>query len=610
MSHTNIREIELLAPARDAATGREAILHGADAVYIGGPAFGARAAAAVEVADIRELCDFAHIYGARIYVALNTILYDNELAEAEQLVWQLYKAGVDALIVQDMALLRMNLPPIALHASTQTDNRTPEKARELQAAGFSQIVVARELSLVEIASIAQAVTVPLEAFVHGALCVSYSGRCYASQHCFKRSANRGECAQFCRLAFDLVDEKGRAIVQGKHLLSLHDMNRSASLEAMMEAGVSSFKIEGRLKDTSYVKNTVAYYRERIDKIISRQPEKYRRSSFGQSEISFTPDVERSFNRGFTDYFLHKPNVSMASPMSPASRGTFVGTVKECTPKSLRLALEKGIALAAGDGLCYYDREQGLQGFRANRAEGASVFPHQPQRIKIGTRIYRNHDAVFERNLARPTADRTLALELSLDETQTGFRLTARDESGTCVTVDAEQPHETAQTPQEEQIRKQLARLGGTAWRATTIKVNTSAFIPASVLANWRRTVVEKLSEAHRQTYKRPPRLQPDLQHTQISDNPDYSFNIANTEAQKYYAERGANNIAPAYELHEAPHAALMTCRYCLRRELGACLQEKGANKLSDTLALRLPDGRTFPLEFDCKRCEMRVNPEK
>ncbi|MBR7028960.1 MAG: U32 family peptidase [Bacteroidaceae bacterium] len=600
------RPIELLAPARDAATGREAILHGADAVYIGGPAFGARAAAAVAVADIAELCQFAHLYGARVYVALNTILYDNELKEAEQLVWQLYEAGADALIVQDMALLGMKLPPIALHASTQTDNRTPQKAQELQAMGFSQIVLARELSLTEINAISKVVSVPLEAFVHGALCVSYSGRCYASQHCFKRSANRGECAQFCRLAFDLIDGRGQAVRTNKHLLSLRDMNRSASLEAMMDAGISSFKIEGRLKDTAYVKNTVAYYRQRIDEIISQRGKDYRRSSFGKSDVGFTPDVERSFNRGFTAYFLHNPERPMASHDTPASLGKRIGTVKACNPRAVQLKLLPNIALTAGDGLCYHDAEGGLTGFRVNRAEGATVFPHQPQRIKPGTPIFRNHDAAFERTLSHPTATRTLALHIQLSETPTGFCLQAKDESDAEISLVFEHAHETAKTPQTEQICRQLARLGGTAWRAEEIDVNTNCFIPASVLAAWKRSMVEKLTKAHQTRYQRPERLKPATKRPQMPQQIDYTYNVANAEARNFYETRGTKTIAPAYELQQVPKATLMTCRYCLRRELGACLREKEALQLTPPLALCMADGRTFPLIFNCKKCEMRV----
>ncbi|MBP3227327.1 MAG: U32 family peptidase [Bacteroidaceae bacterium] len=601
-----MREIELLAPARDAQTAREAILHGADAVYIGAPRFGARAAAGVGVEDIASVCRFAHLYGARVYVALNTILYDSELREAQRLAAQLYEAGADALIVQDMALLRMDLPPIALHASTQTDNRTPEKARELAAAGFSQIVVARELSLPEIAAIHRAVDVPLEAFVHGALCVSYSGRCYASQHCFARSANRGECAQFCRLAFDLRDGRGRAVARGRHLLSLRDMNRTDSVEAMMDAGVSSFKIEGRLKDTAYVKNTVAHYRRVLDAIIARRPTEFRRSSFGESSVSFTPDPARSFNRGFTEYFLHTPSGPMASPESPASRGKRIGRVEAVRRGALEVALDGGETLQAGDGLCYVAADGTLQGFRVNKVEGGRVSPHRLVSPQPGTVLWRNHDAAFERQLSRPTALRTMALRLRLDETADGFSLTATDEAGIRVELCKTLAHTPAETPQREQIARQLSRWGGTAWRVVETDVRTACFIPASVLSAWRRELAERLTAAHEAAYRRPVRTvraaAPSCQPARIG----YEHNVANAEAAAYYKDGGAQTVVPAYELREAPGAVLMTCRYCLRRELGACLREGGAHRLVPPLSLALPDGRAFPLDFDCARCEMRV----
>ncbi|MBR1838735.1 MAG: U32 family peptidase [Bacteroidaceae bacterium] len=603
---TQVRSIELLAPARDAQTGREAILHGADAVYIGGPAFSARAAATTSVDDIATLCDFAHLYGARVYVALNTILYDDELRAAERLIGQLYKAGVDALIVQDMALLRMELPPIALHASTQTDIRTPEKALELQRAGFEQLVVARELSLSEIRQIHEAVHVPIEAFVHGALCVSYSGQCYASQYCFGRSANRGNCAQFCRLPFDLIDGAGRTVRTQQHLLSLRDMNRSLSLEEMMDAGVSSFKIEGRLKDVGYVKNTVAHYRRLIDSILARRAQDYRRSSFGNSQVAFAPDVSRSFNRGFTDYFLHSRTAHIASHESPASRGKLIGSVVRATPREIALRLNPGVVLSAGDGLCYIHEREGLMGFRVNRVEGSVVYPHQPQHIKPHTPVYRNHDAAYERELARPSATRTLSLRIRLSETPTGFALQATDESGERISLAWDYPHQTAQKPQHENIRTQLSRTGGTAWRVAEVVVETSAFVPSSTLSAWRREMVEALQQAHRQHYERQQRTTAAHTSAQTTKALDYRANVANHLAKSYYTEGGAAEVAPAYELHAPKHATIMTCRYCLRRELGACLKEGGASSLPEPLSLRLSDGRAFDLRFDCHRCEMRV----
>ena len=385
-------EIELLAPAKNLECGVEAIRHGADAVYIGAPKFGARAAAGNSLDDLRQLALYAHQFGARVYVTLNTIIYDDELSEVESLVWQLYRIGIDALIVQDMALLTMNLPPIELHASTQTDNRTPEKVQFLHDVGFSQVVLARELSLAEIERIHRSCPVPLEAFVHGALCVSYSGQCYASQACFGRSANRGECAQFCRLPFTMVDADGRVIERDRHLLSLKDMNRSAHLEAMMDAGVRSFKIEGRLKDVTYVKNVVAYYRQAIDKILDCRPE-YKRASQGVSTYTFTPQPDKSFNRGFTDYYITGNRTDVTSFATPKSVGEPLGHVKEVGRGYITVSTVK--ALHNGDGLCYIDERGLLQGFRVNRVEGTRLYlKDMPRSLRVRTPLFRNYDQEY------------------------------------------------------------------------------------------------------------------------------------------------------------------------------------------------------------------------
>ena len=496
-----IHKIELLAPARNAEIGKEAILHGADAVYIGGPSFGARLAAGNSVEDIAALCVFAHLYGARVYVTLNTILWDSELTEAEALVWKLYEVGVDALIVQDLALLKMNLPPIALHASTQMDNCTPQKAQWLEAAGFRQIVLAREMSIDQTREIAQSVRVPIEAFVHGALCVSYSGRCYASQYCFSRSANRGCCAQFCRLAFDLIDENGDVLVKNKHLLSLKDMNRTHGLEEMMDAGVRSFKIEGRLKDADYVKNVTAWYRQRIDEVLSRRAADYVRASYGASHITFQPNVDRSFNRGFTEYFLHgrtpQPIHSFATPKAV---GVVVGKVGRTDRRSFCFEASRTLAapLTAGDGLCYVDEEGTLQGFRVNKVEGRNVFPATMPRLRVGTVLHRSLDFAFDKALAKATAKRTLAAHITLRELVEGYALDMADESGCHVTMQFDYPHEDARSAQREAITRQLSKLGDTPFvaQSVTIDVKGERFIPASVLTEWRRKVCERLLADH------------------------------------------------------------------------------------------------------------------
>ena len=610
--HKKKKPIELLAPARNAECGMEAIRHGADAVYIGGPSFGARQAAGNSINDIKELCEYAHIFGARIYVTLNTILWDSELDAAQEMVWDLYRAGVDALIVQDLALLELNLPPIALHASTQMDNCTPEKAQFLEAAGFRQIVLARETSLEQTRAIANAVKVPIEAFVHGALCVSYSGRCYASQYCFDRSANRGRCAQFCRLSFDLVDGNNKTIVTNKHLLSLRDMNRSAHLLEMMEAGVRSFKIEGRLKDMEYVKNVTAYYRERIDEILAHSDE-FVRASYGQSTLNFTPDVNRSFNRGFTEYFLHgRTATPIHSFHSPKATGPEVAMVKRCEPRSFTITPSTGLTspITAGDGLCFIDVDGKLQGFRVNKVEGNRIYPARMLRMAIGTKLHRNLDFEFDKTLAKPTAKRQLTAQISLREIAQGYALDIADETGCHVTLSFEHPHEAARSPQRAAIERQLGKLGDTPFIAENINIETNGerFIPASVLTEWRRQICETLLRCHRMSYDRdyPGKVKHESLQELLPKHLPYSANVSNHLSEKFYHEHGVQQIDSAFEIDQPKgEAILMTCRHCIRHALGICLK-KGGHSVTEPLTLRLPDGRSFKLKFDCARCEMQV----
>lgn len=612
MINKKLQPIELLAPARNVECGREAILHGADAVYIGGPQFGARSAAGNSVDDIEKLCRFAHLYGARIYVTLNTILYNNELSEAESMIWQLYDAGVDALIVQDMSLLQMNLPPIALHASTQMDNCTPEKAKWLEAAGFRQIVLARELSLEQTRAISQSVKVPLEAFVHGALCVSYSGRCYASQLCFNRSANRGCCAQFCRLAFDLIDADGNVLVKNKHLLSLKDMNRTEALEEMMDAGVRSFKIEGRLKDVDYVKNVTAWYRQHIDAVLTRRSTDYVRASFGQSALSFTPAADRSFNRGFTTYFLHgRSHLPIHSFATPKAVGPYVGKVKQLSGRYFVFEGKSGLnaPLTAGDGLCFIDQRGELQGFRINKVEGNRVFPATMPPLGNGNKLYRNFDFAFNKQLSKSTAKRTLSVDITLRELAEGFAIDMRCESGASVTKRFYYEHVAAQKPQQAAIERQLSKLGDTPFVATTISIDTCGerFIPASVLTEWRREMSQLLLRDIQMSYTRD--RQGAVNHERLREllpkQLSFNANVANSKATEFYKSHGTNVTAPAFEVKQpTASTTIMTCRHCIRFALNMCLKNKSAN--TKPLALRLPNGKTFPLKFDCKRCEMQV----
>lgn len=604
-----LRKIELLAPARNLECGIEAVNHGADAVYIGAPKFGARAAATNSMDDIGRLTDYAHFYGVRIYVTVNTILKDEELKETEDMIWELYRRGVDALIVQDMGLTRLNLPPIPLHASTQMDNRTAGKVRFLAEAGFRQVVLARELSLDEIAAIHKACPdTPLEVFVHGALCVSYSGQCYASQACFGRSANRGECAQFCRLPFSLVDADGRVVVKDKHLLSLKDMNRLDMLEQLLDAGVTSLKIEGRLKDVAYVKNVTAAYSQRLDAILKRRKE-YVRASSGTCRLDFRPQPEKSFSRGFTHYFLEGRREDIASFDTPKSLGEAMGTLKEQRGGWVSVAGVK--PFHNGDGVCYLDEQGRLQGFRINRVEGNKLFPAgNVARIRPRTPLFRNLDQEFERALARKSAERKIGVRLRLEENAFGFSLTADDEDDNRVTLAFGYAKERARTPQVENLRTQLAKLGGTPYELTEpaeIALTEEWFVPSSVVADWRRQVVERLTAARRINYRRELAVWRPTHHAYLATTLTYLGNVMNDEARRFYLDHGVKAVAPAYEKQPADGVVLMFCRHCLRYSMGWCpVHQKGRSPYREPYYLASSDGRRFRLEFDCKNCQMKV----
>ena len=594
-----MRKLELLAPAKNLACGIAAVDHGADAVYIGAVRFGARVAAGNSVDDIRQLCDYAHQFGVKVYVTVNTIIYDNELEATRQLIEQLYEARVDAILVQDMGLLKMQLPPIALHASTQTDNRTIEKVKWLRSLGFRRIVLARELSVDEITAIHQQVPdVELEVFVHGALCVSYSGQCYASQCLFGRSANRGACAQICRMKFDLLDADGNELEHQRYLLSLKDLNQYAHLEELIQAGACSFKIEGRLKDITYVKNVVAAYSQKLDAIIAKHPQEYCRASQGHCTYSFTPNLKKTFNRGFTTYFLHGRQPDIFSPDTPKAMGEYVGTVKELRRDSFNVA--GTAAFANGDGLCFINRDGELEGFRVNRAEGNRLFPQQmPKNLRPGLALYRNNDMEFERQLARQSSVRKIPMTFSLKETEDGFSLSALD-----VTVDVACEHQIAEKSPRENIYRQLSKLGGTPYECSSVELadDFNWFIPSSLLADMRRQWVEKIN-----SIKSNPsiiRVNANIDSHAVAPLYDYPYlyNISNQQAQQFY---GVKSLT-AYELKPA-NGPLMQCRHCLRYALGYCVKNGGCKpQWKEPLSLRLGDGRTFRLEFDCKHCQMNV----
>lgn len=604
--------IELLSPAKNLECGIAAIDHGADAVYIGAPKFGARASAGNSIEDIAKLVDYAHLFNARIYVTLNTILTDSELEETEQLIWRLYHIHVDALIVQDMGITRLNLPPIPLHASTQMDNRTPEKVRFLADAGFKQVVLARELSLEDIKNIHEACPdVPLEVFVHGALCVSYSGQCYASQACFGRSANRGECAQFCRLPFNLVDADGKEIMHEKHLLSLKDMNQSELMEQLMDAGARSFKIEGRLKDVDYVKNVTAAYRQKLDAIFQLRKE-YRKASSGTSTYTFKPDLSKSFNRGFTHYFLEGRQSDIAQFNTPKAMGEEMGRVKEVRGNSITVAGIK--PFHNGDGLCYIDTEGKLQGFRVNKVEQNKLFLLSKQcKPKPGTMLFRNLDVDFSEMLSRRSAERKLAITWKLDETPDGFALSAIDEDKNKATLSFPYEKQFAQKPQQENIIKQLSKLGNTPYTISQLGVEQDSimvnnyFIPSSLLSDWRRQVIDELTMVRRKNYPQEVVEWKHTNHPYPQDSLSYLGNVMNQQAKAFYAGHGVTKIEDAFEKKAIDEAVVMFCKHCLRYSMGWCPnKQQGKSPYREPYSLQSLDGKMFRLVFDCKKCEMKV----
>lgn len=606
MSHP--RKIELLAPARNVETAIAAIDSGADAVYIGASQFGARQAAGNTVEDIARLVEYAHIFGVKVYVTLNTILTDEEIEPAERLITELYNAGVDALIVQDFAITKMNIPPIQLHCSTQMDNCTVEKVRFLAQTGFPRVVLARELSLQQIAEIHKAVPhTELEVFVHGALCVSYSGRCYASQHCFGRSANRGACAQFCRLPFTLVDADGNVIKKDKHLLSLKDMNRSAMLEEMLDAGVTSLKIEGRLKDSSYVKNITAYYRRCLDDIFARRA-CYTRASYGSVAPHFTPSPAKSFNRGFTNYFLDGKRGDITSFDTPKSIGEYVGRVKFVSRSFFTVT---GGTFNNGDGACFIAPDGKLQGFHINKAEGNRVFPQNMPALQPGTILYRNYDCEFERTLSRPLSPRRLSIALEFAATPTGFSLKATTESGITCTVDAAMEKEEARAPQQGNINTQLKKWGNTPFEASSITVGYSEnwFVPSSLLSDMRRRLCDALAATLRSNHLREP-MQSIAKAPFVSNTIGYTGNVSNSLARAFYTERGVQSVAPAYELQPSEGSPIMYCKHCIKYSMGWCTKTGEKSPYKEPYYLVSADGRRFRLHFNCKECMMTVVADK
>ncbi len=629
-------QIELLSPARDADIGIEAVNHGADAVYIGGPAFGARAGAGNDIRALERLIAHAHRFHSRVFITLNTILRDDELEGARQMAWQVYNAGADALIIQDMGLLELDLPPIQLHASTQTDIRTPEKARFLQDCGLSQIVLARELTVQQIAAV-RAATDPqrcaIEFFIHGALCVAYSGQCYISHAQTGRSANRGDCSQACRLPYQVTDGQGRFIAHDKHVLSMKDNNQSDNLRALIDAGVRSFKIEGRYKDMGYVKNITAHYRKLLDEILDEREasgDPLARASSGRTTFTFTPDPLQNFNREFTDYFVNGRKEDIGAFDTPKNPGQAIGWVTKLGPNFVEFEVsDPATVLHNGDGLCYYDLQKELVGLQINRAEPVSprggrqwrVFPKDPMEgfkdLRKGTEVNRNRDMDWVRTLEKKSSDRRIGLWAQFAETDDGFALTLTDEDGFTGSAQAALPHEAAQdtAKAEASLREQLGRFGASIFAVHDIALQLSQpwFVPASSLNALRRDALTALEAARTQDLARLPRatpVEPPVPYPE--DTLSYLANVFNHKARDFYARHGVKVIAAAYESHEEEdEVSLMITKHCVRYSMSLCpKQAKGVTGVQGTIRaepLQLINGKEkLTLRFDCKPCEMHV----
>ena len=599
-------KIELLSPAKNTECVITAVNHGADAVYIGASHFGARATTGNSLEDIEALVKYAHQFRVKVYVALNTLLTDDQLEQAEKLIRDIYLTGADALIVQDMGILKLNLPPIPLHASTQTDNRSPEKIKFLEKSGFSRVVLARELNLDQIRTISSQTEAELEAFVHGALCVSYSGQCYISEAMCGRSANRGQCAQYCRLPYQLIDSDGKVILKNKHLLSLKDLDQSDSLREMIDAGIHSFKIEGRLKDVEYVKNITAYYRKKLDAIIESDAG-LQRSSAGKTRFFFEPNPEKGFRRGSTDYFLHGRHRGIFQPDTPKSMGEPIGKVTY-TGRNF-FEMKNYEQLNNGDGLCFINSQGELTGFRVNKVEGKQIFPANMPRLETGVFIYRNQDQAFDKILKGKTSERKVAVDICFNETKSGFEIQLTDEDGISTTVHFEFEKQTAQKPENvsDNIKNQLSKSGNTIFEVRNIDINIQSmwFFPASTLGDWRRQAIEQLIVVRENSYVRElPKIpeKTDFPAKELT----YTGNVTNRLAEKFYRESGVEKIEFGFEVKAPENVPLMYTKHCIKYEMGWCPREGNQPDFKEPLFLRNND-QSYQLRFDCKKCEMQIS---
>lgn len=603
-----MRKIELLSPAKNLETGIAAINFGADAVYIGPEKFSARAAAANSLNDIEKLITHAHICNAKVYAAINTILYDSELEEAERLITDLYNRGIDAVIIQDMGILEMNLPPVHLHASTQTDNYDLDRIKFLDSIGFPRIVLARELSIQQIKEIRNNTKCELEFFIHGALCVSLSGRCYMSAAMGGRSANRGECAQPCRKNYTLTDADGKIISNSRYPLSLKDMNQTPNLKELIDAGVDSLKIEGRLKDSDYVKNITAHYRKELDNILEGRNDIGKASS-GKVYFDFTPDPAKTFNRGYTQYFTKGRAGSITSPHTPKSPGKEIGKVTETAGNWFMLSsIEK---ISNGDGLAFFDRDLNLSGVKVNRAEKDKIFPLAMNGIYKGAVVYRNHDVVFDKTLSSSRTERKIGLTMELSETDNGFKLTIIDEDRNSASAQSAALKEISHSNRtdNEQIRKQIAKLGGTIFSASEIIISLKEnyFIPVSILNDLRRKAVENLIEVRTASYKIIPMKIPDTETPYPLKKIDFRHNVSNRLAEKFYRRHGVDIIEKSFETSNSIIAGpLMTTKLCLKHENNLCHKQKVKSGEFKEPFYLIDGNARYRIEFDCINCMMLI----
>jgi putative protease len=602
--------VELLAPAKDPDCGRAAIEHGADAVYIGAAQFGARENAANTLEDVAALVDYAHQYWARTYVTVNTLLDDHELPQAVRLIEELYGLGIDGLILQDTGLLECDLPPLPLIASTQMHNHTPEKVAFLEQVGFQRAILARELSVEDIRAVrAAAPRIELECFVHGALCVGFSGQCYLSYAIGGRSGNRGQCAQPCRRIYTLVDAKGRVLMRDRHLLCLRDLNLSDHLHELLDAGVTAFKIEGRLKDRAYVANVTAYYRARLDAIFAEQPGTWRRSSSGTSKTEFAPDLNKTFNRGYTDYFIEGRAERVGAPDTPKMIGEYAGKV--IGVRGSKVTMETLLELHPGDGLCFFDAEHKLRGTLVNAVEGNVIVPEKTEGLETGVELYRNHDHAFLKQLDRSRTERRIGVNLALSGTLSGLRLQAEDEDGNTAEFTLDGPFEPAAKPGQalDNLRRQLARTGDTIFACTNVALDLpqTPFIPVAAINALRRGTLERLTAARSAARPRETggvmRNDAPYPEKQLS----YPGNVLNRRAEQFYRRHGVEKIEPAAESGvDLRGQRVMTSRYCIKHQFGWCPRERSRERLAEPLFLIDEDGCRFELEFDCAACQMNV----